>query len=258
MKSKVLIYIVTYNHENFILKVLKRIPKYLNNKYNLEILISDDKSKDDTLKVLKKSKKNFRKNFRIKIISTIKNLGYGGNQKIGYKYAIKNHFDYVILLHGDGQYAPEYIDRLISKLIKTDCAAVFGSRMIMKWGALKGGMPLYKFIGNKILTYIQNKILSTNLSEFHSGYRAYNVETLKKISFDKNLNDYSFDTQIIIQLVFLKSRILEISIPTYYGEEISYVNGTKYAFQILLSTILAKLHKMKIIKNCKTKYLVKY
>ena len=185
MKSKVLIYIVTYNHENFILKVLKRIPKYLNNKYNLEILISDDKSKDDTLKVLKKSKKNFRKNFRIKIISTIKNLGYGGNQKIGYKYAIKNHFDYVVLLHGDGQYAPEYIDRLISKLIKTDCAAVFGSRMIMKWGALKGGMPLYKFIGNKILTYIQNKILSTNLSEFHSGYRAYNVETLKKISFNE-------------------------------------------------------------------------
>ena len=258
MKSKVLIYIVTYNHENFILKVLKRIPKYLNKKYNLQILISDDKSKDNTLKVLEKSKKKISKNFKIKIISAVKNLGYGGNQKVGYKYAIKNYFDYVVLLHGDGQYAPEYIDRLISKLIKTDCDAVFGSRMIKKWGALKGGMPLYKFIGNKILTFIQNKILSENLSEFHSGYRAYKVETLKKISFDKNLDDYSFDTQIIIQLIFSKSRILEISIPTYYGDEISYVNGMKYAFQILLSTVLTKLHKIKIIKNYKTKYLVKY
>ena len=258
MEYKILIYIVTYNHENFILKVLNRIPKYLNKKYDLQILISDDKSRDNTLKILQESKKSISKYFKIKIISTIENLGYGGNQKVGYKYAIKNNFDYVILLHGDGQYAPEYIGKLISKLIKTNCDAVFGSRMINKWGALKGGMPLYKFLGNKILTYIQNKILSTNISEFHSGYRAYKVEALKKISFDKNLNDYSFDTQIIIQLIFLNSKIIEIPIPTYYGKEISYVNGIKYALQILLSTVLSKLHKMKIIKHLKNKYLVKY
>jgi glycosyltransferase involved in cell wall biosynthesis len=258
MKYKILIYIVTYNHENFILEVLNRIPKYLNKKYNIKILISDDKSKDNTLKVLRKYKKKISKYFKIKIISRVKNIGYGGNQKVGYKYAIKNNFDYVILLHGDGQYAPEYIDKLISKLIKTNCDAVFGSRMMHKWGALKGGMPLYKFIGNKILTYIQNKILSTNLSEFHSGYRAYKIKTLEKIYFNKNLNDYCFDTQIIIQLIFIKSKISEIPIPTYYGEEISYVNGIKYAFQVIFSTALAKLHQMNIIKTYQNKYLVKY
>ena len=118
--------------------------------------------------------------------------------------------------------------------------------MISKYGALKGGMPLYKFIGNKVLTFIQNKLLSSNLSEFHSGYRIYDVKALKNIPFNLNSNDYSFDTEIIIQFLFSKFKIYEVSIPTFYGEEISYVNGIQYAYKIIIETIKAKLQQFGI------------
>ena len=101
-------------------------------------------------------------------------------------YSIKNNYDYVALVHGDGQYAPEVLGDLLETLKKNKSQAVFGSRMISKFGALKGGMPLYKFFGNKILTFLQNKILKSNLSEFHSGYRLYDVRALKKIPFHLN------------------------------------------------------------------------
>ena len=121
--------------------------------------------------------------------------------------------------------------------------AVFGSRMLTKGTALKGGMPLYKFIGNKILTSFQNFLLSSKLSEFHSGYRIYKVSALKKIPFELNANDYSFDSEIIIQLIISKLKIKELPIPTYYGDEISYVNGFKYAYQICVATIKSQLQK---------------
>ena len=106
---------------------------------------------------------NNKKIAKVSILSNPNNLGYGGNQKIGYYYAIKNNFDYVALLHGDGQYAPEILGDLVSSLERENAKAVFGSRMINRFGALKGGMPIYKFIGNKILTFIQNKLLSSKL-----------------------------------------------------------------------------------------------
>ena len=242
-KKKCLIYVVAYNHEKFILKTLKRIPKEIFKKYKTTILVSDDFSKDKTSNIAKKYRGKF-----LKIIYHKKNLGYGGNQKIGYFYAIKNNFDYVVLLHGDGQYAPEYIPKILNNFKDKKNSAVFGSRMIKKGSALKGGMPLYKFFGNKILTYIQNKILKVSLSEFHSGYRAYRVNVLKKIFFELNSDDYCFDTDIIIQLVILKKKIKEIPIPTFYGDEISYVNGTKYAFQIVVSSLISKLHIFGILK----------
>ncbi len=247
-KKKCLIYVVTYNHEKFILKTLKRIPKKIFSKYRTTILVSDDYSKDQTINEVKKFNKR-----NLKLISHKKNLGYGGNQKVGYFYAIKNKFDFVVLLHGDGQYAPEYLPKILEKFQNKKNCAVFGSRMIEKGSALKGGMPLYKFIGNKILTFIQNKILSTNLSEFHSGYRAYRVDSLKKIFFEMNADDYCFDTDIIIQLSFTKQNIKEISIPTFYGDEISYVNGTKYAIQIVYATLLSKLHHLGFINSTKLK-----
>jgi len=223
--KKLLIYIVAFNHEKFIEKVLNRIDKKIFNKFETEILINDDHSTDNTLKKIKNYKnENENENYKINILSNPKNLGYGGNQKIGYHYAIKNKFDYVALLHGDGQYAPEVLENLIDEINKKNTMAVFGSRMITKGGALKGGMPVYKFIGNKILTFFQNIILSSNLSEFHSGYRVYKVEALNKIPFHLNANDYSFDTEIIIQFLFSNFKIAEYAIPTYYGEEISYVN----------------------------------
>ncbi len=244
MKKKCLIYVVCYNHEKFILKTLERIPQILSEYYDIEILVANDKSKDKTLE---ETKKFATKHFKYNIISLYKNLGYGGNQKIGYYYSILNNFDYVVLLHGDGQYAPEYLPDILNKFEeKEKISAVFGSRMLEKGSALKGGMPLYKFVGNKILTFAQNLLLDVKLSEFHSGYRAYKVESLKKIFFQKNSDGYSFDTEIIIQLILNKLKIKEISIPTFYGDEISYVNGFKYAAQIMIETLKAYLSRKKI------------
>lgn len=236
--EKLLIYVVAYNHEKFIKKTLERINDEIFEKYNTEILVNDDSSEDETLKILKELKNNFtHKKVKFNILSNPQNLGYGGNQKIGYFYAIKNNFDYVILLHGDGQYAPEIIGDLLKRLKKDDSMAVFGSRMIDRFSAIKGGMPLYKFIGNKILTFFQNKLINSNLSEFHSGYRVYKVNALKKIPFYLNSNGYPFDTEIIIQFFISKFKISEIAIPTYYGEEISYVNGFHYAYKIMIESL---------------------
>ena len=242
--EKLLIYIVAYNHEKFIKNTLERISDKIFDHYDTEILVNDDSSKDQTLKILKELKKNFdHKKCRFKILSNPQNLGYGGNQKIGYFYSIKNNFDYVVLLHGDGQYAPEMIEDLLEKMKQDDSLAVFGSRMIDRFGAIKGGMPFYKFFGNKILTFFQNKLLNSNLSEFHSGYRIYKVNALKKIPFYLNSNGYPFDTEIIIQFLISKFKISELPIPTYYGEEISYVNGIHYAYKIMIESFKAYCQK---------------
>ena len=244
-KPRLLIYIVAFNHERFIVNVLRRIPLSLSKKYEVEILLNDDSSKDNTFDLSYKYTKNAPENFKFTILYNPVNQGYGGNQKIGYHYAIKHNFDFVVLLHGDvRQYAPEYLETLVSPLSQNNIDAVFGSRMITKGDALKGGMPLYKFIGNKVITFFQNFLLLTNFSEFHSGYRAYRVNSLKKIPFYLNSNSYPFDTEIIIQFINCKFKIIEIAIPTFYGSEISYVNGTRYAFQICFATIKAKLQKL--------------
>ncbi len=251
MKKKLLILIVVYNHEKFIEKVLNRIDENLTNKFDVEILINDDSSTDNTFEVIKSYIDNNNKPFKYTILSNPINQGYGGNQKIGFQYAIKNNFDYVALVHGDGQYAPEYLEKLVEPLVSENIDYVWGSRMINKNGALKGGMPLYKFIGNKILTFYQNLLFKTNFSETHSGYRVYSVKALKKIPFNLNANDHSFDNEIIVQFLIAKKKIKEIAIPTYYGDEISYVNGLKYAFQVFLINLKAKLQELGIFYDRK-------
>jgi glycosyltransferase involved in cell wall biosynthesis len=164
-------------------------------------------------------------------------LGYGGNQKFGYSWAIQNHWDVVVLLHADGQYAPEFIPQIVKPLLENKADAVFGSRMLNKRDALKGGMPKYKWVGNQILTFLQNKLTNQNFSEWHSGYRAYTVEALLKLNLGKLSNGFRFDTQIILELLAAKQRITEIPIPTYYGDEISHVNGLEYAREIIWDTL---------------------
>ncbi|HQP91992.1 MAG TPA: bifunctional glycosyltransferase/class I SAM-dependent methyltransferase, partial [Candidatus Omnitrophota bacterium] len=159
---------------------------------------------------------------------------------------IKYGYDVVILLHGDAQYAPEFMSNLIEPLVKNEADAVFGSRMLKKGAALKGGMPLYKYIGNKILTFVQNALMGVKLSEWHSGYRAYRIDGLKKICFERNSNGFAFDTDIILQLIQCRSRIKEVSIPTFYGNEICYVNGIRYALEIIYSTLICRLHNMNL------------
>lgn len=169
------------------------------------------------------------------------NQGYGGNQKLGYRYAIENGYDFVALIHGDGQYAPECLPELLEPLRTGEAMVVLGSRMLSPAGALKGGMPAYKFAGNKILTWIENKLLKANLSEFHSGYRIYSTRALKAIPFERNSHDFHFDTEIIIQFLTAQIPIKELPIPTYYGDEICHVNGMNYAFNVVVAALKARL-----------------
>jgi len=238
-KKKFLIFIPAYNVEKKILSVLKRIPNEVFDKYYVRILIIEDFSKDNTKSIINEYMKTRNDNL-INIIINEKNYGYGGVQKIAFKFAIKNDFDYVIMLHGDGQYAPEKIPEFISSLLNNNADAVFGSRLINPKDALKGGMPLYKFIGNRLLTFVQNLIIQTKMSEFHSGYRSYKVNSLRKINFEKNTNNFHFDTEIIIQLLKLKFVIKEIAMPTFYGDEVSHLKSIPYGINVLISTIKYK------------------
>ena len=243
LKKRLLLFIVAYNAEKTIKKVLSRIPETLNQNYYTEVLIIDDSSDDATVKKCLELQQEKKCPFKLTVLVNPENLGYGGNQKVGYQYAIENNFDMVALIHGDGQYAPERLPYLLKPLCREKIDAVFGSRMLNRFSAIKGGMPLYKYIGNKILTKYQNWILKSNLSEFHSGYRVYKVNALKNIPFHLNTNDFHFDTEIIIQMLFAGNTIKEISIPTYYGDEICYVNGIKYAYNVFVSMIKAVMQK---------------
>jgi len=239
---RVAVLVVAYNAEKKLAEVLQRIPE-VSDDIQIEVLVCDDASSDKTLEVgqqfLTKSK---RKN--IKVISHEINLGYGGNQKFGYGWALANNFDAVVLLHGDGQYAPELIESFIRPILSHKADVVLGSRMMIKGSALAGGMPFYKFVGNKILTRWQNFITGTELSEWHCGYRAYSVQSLKSINYLENSDGFDFDTQIILQMNSAGKQIIEVPIPTYYGDEICYVQGLKYARQVSIGVVKHRLKSM--------------
>ncbi len=240
-KPRALVFIVAYNAEKTIRDVVLRIPVELKKTYEIEILIIDDSSADATFEKGHAVSQDPSLPFPLVVLYNPQNQGYGGNQKLGYHYAIEHGYDFVALIHGDGQYAPECLPELLEPLRAGEAAAVFGSRMLTPNGARRGGMPLYKFAGNKILTWIENRLLGTYLSEFHSGYRLYSTRALAAIPFDRNSRDFHFDTEIIIQLVIAGLPIRELPIPTYYGDEICYVNGMKYARDVVLAAIKARL-----------------
>lgn len=245
-KKHLLIFIVAYQAEKTIQSVLSRIPISLAEKYEIEVLAIDDASKDLTFQIGKQVRDSKTLPFRITVFRNPKNLGYGGNQKVGYHYALENGFDYVALIHGDGQYAPECLPTLMEGFDDPRVGAVFGSRMIKRGDALKGGMPLYKYVGNKILTGIENRLLKSSLSEFHSGYRIYSIDALTKIPFDLNTNDFHFDTEIIVQLTAKGIPIIEMPIPTYYGDEICRVNGLKYAKDVVKTVLQYRTQQLGI------------
>jgi glycosyltransferase involved in cell wall biosynthesis len=238
---KLLIFIVAYNAEKTITSVLRRIPPSLLEEHETEVLIIDDASADQTFETATHFKTNDEFPFKLTVLANPVNQGYGGNQKLGFLYAIRHGFDAVALVHGDGQYAPEALPMLVRPIADGQAEAVFGSRMMTALGALRGGMPLYKYVGNRILTTFQNVMLAHHLSEYHSGYRIYSTAALKKIPFELNSNVFHFDTEIIIQLIFAKLRIKELSIPTYYGDEICHVNGLRYAWDVFVATMVARM-----------------
>lgn len=251
MRYRVLVLIVAYNAEKTIEQVLVRIPHSLEQDYDIEVLVIDDSSKDKTFERSEVMRRSQSLPFPLHVLFNSVNQGYGGNQKIGFQYAIEKDFDFVALVHGDGQYAPECLPKLLRPLACAEADAVLGSRMMTAGGALEGGMPLYKYAGNRILTWIQNHLLRSNLSEFHSGYRVYAVRALASIPYDLNTNVFHFDTEIIIQLLLAGMRIRELPIPTYYGDEICNVNGLKYAWDVFVTTLKAHMQEYSLFYDRK-------
>lgn len=229
--ARVGIVVVAYNAAGTLAKVLDRIPKDFRSRV-AEVFVSDDSSTDSTY-LVGLGYQQVVDDLPLTVVRNPENLGYGGNQKIGYRWAIEQDLDIVVLLHGDGQYAPEFLPQMVAPLESGSADAVFGSRMLERGAARKGGMPLYKYVGNRILTGVENKALGTSLSEFHSGYRAYRVSSLRRLDFESYSDDFDFDTEIIIDMVDKRMRIDEIPIPTFYGDEICYVNGMRYARQVI-------------------------
>lgn len=239
---KIGVLIVAYNAQDTLAKVLDRIPSDFATQID-SILVCDDASTDDTHNVGLQYQSNSK--LPLTIVRHQINLGYGGNQKTGYQWALEKNLDLVVLLHGDGQYAPEYLPQMVEPIVSGRADVVFGSRMITHGGARQGGMPLYKFVGNKILTTLQNRLAKVELTEWHSGYRAYSVASLRKVNFLKNSDYFDFDSQIILQMIGARQRIVEIEIPTFYGDEISRVNGVKYGIKILIHTLKFRLSSNK-------------
>jgi len=216
MKKKVLIFIVTYQASFRILTVLNKIKKLNKTRDDFKILISDDCSKDDTIDYINKIK--FSK--KIKIILNKKNLGYGANIKRCLQYALKKKFDYAIMIHGDDQYDVKYIPSMLKKLKESNVNAVTGSRMLNKSGAIDGGMPIYKFIGNIVLTKVFNILYKTDFTDCHTGLWGYNLEIFKFIKLSKMDDGFNFDNSTRISLINHKFNIKEISIKTYYRTEV--------------------------------------
>lgn len=232
--KKIGIVVVAYNAANTLAQVLDRIPPEFASQL-CEVLVCDDASPDSTHLV--GLGYQARSHLPITVLRQEQNRGYGGNQKTGYRYAIDNGWDIAVLLHGDGQYAPEVMPDIVAPLVEGRAEAVFGSRMMRAGAARSGGMPLYKYVGNRILTNTQNRLSGLELSEWHSGYRAYSVDALRQIDFESNSEVFDFDTEIILQLHNAGCRIMEVPIPTYYGDEICHVDGVRYGMDVLKDTL---------------------
>jgi glycosyltransferase involved in cell wall biosynthesis len=225
---KIGVLVVAYNAQSTLRETLVRIPPAVMSKID-EIFVFDDASPDNTHAVGKALQQEEFHGGKLSFYRNDVNLMYGGNQRRGYQYAMQQGMDIVVLLHADGQYAPEVMQDLLAPLESGEAEMVMGSRMMVPGAARRGNMPLYKFLGNKVLTWTENTLAGTRLSEFHSGYRAYSVKALREIPLGSMTNNWHFDTQIILEFIKRGYRIKEVPIPTYYGDEICRVNGIPYA-----------------------------
>jgi glycosyltransferase involved in cell wall biosynthesis len=235
---KIVVVMPAYNAEKTLKQTYYDIPKDIVN----EIILVDDASHDETIKVAK--------SLGIKVFTHPKNLGYGANQKTCYKEALKLNPDIVVMLHPDYQYDPKLIPSLVQPIIEGKADLVLGSRLL-NLNPVANGMPVYKYISNRFLTFLENIILNQNLSEFHTGFRAYSRRLLENIRLEENSNDFVFDQELIVQAVALKYKIAEIPCPAKYFKEassINFIRSVKYGIDILILLVKYILHKLKIKK----------
>ncbi|MBW3591459.1 MAG: glycosyltransferase family 2 protein [Actinobacteria bacterium] len=208
-----------------------------------EVLLVDDGSVDATVEIARK--------LPIHTIFFPHNVGYGGNQKICYLEALRIHADVVVMLHPDGQYDPALLPDLIAPIVAGDADLVLGSRMLLPGGAREGGMPLYRFAANKILTAIENVALGRRFSELHTGYRAYSRTFLETIPFMRNSNNFVFDTQVIAQAVSFGQRIVEVPIHTRYHPDASSTSmSANISYGLMTLAVMARfvLHKARVFR----------
>jgi glycosyltransferase involved in cell wall biosynthesis len=225
--SKVIVTMPAYNAAKTLLKTFEDIPKGVVS----EVVLVDDCSKDDTV--------DAASSLDIKVIRHPHNVGYGGNQKTCYMEALRDGADVIVMLHPDYQYDPRKVPEMIEPIIRGKADIVLGSRFL-GGGALRGGMPMYKFIANRFLTTMQNLVLGTKLSEFHTGYRAYSRKFLETVPFLRNSISFTFDAEILCQAVYFGFRISEIPVETRYFAEassINFWNSTKYGLGVLNSLL---------------------
>ncbi|MDB9776153.1 glycosyltransferase family 2 protein [Alphaproteobacteria bacterium] len=237
-----------YKASKTLQQTIEKIPKEI---YSLikEIVIVED---INNIQEQSTSDELFKKFDKCKVIFHKKNLGYGAAQKTGYKYCMEKNSDGVILLHSDGQYHPKYLNKIINFIESDKIDVVQGSRMMNKGDALRGGMPLWKYVLNKMTTFFENKIYRTNFSEFHSGYMAYSNNALRKIPFESLSNTFHFDGEMLIMTKINKLKFVSFPIDTHYGDETSSLNPISYGFQIIsvvLSYIFGKYNKIKSDEN---------
>ncbi len=236
---KIIVTMPAYNAAKTLLKTFEDIPHGLVS----EIILVDDCSKDNTAQI--------GSSLNIKVVEHPHNVGYGGNQKTCYLEALRDEADIIIMLHPDYQYDPRKIPELIAPIINSKADIVLGSRFLNN-GALKGGMPYYKFIANRCLTFCQNLILGTNLSEFHTGYRAYSRKFLETVPFLRNSIAFVFDAEILCQAVYFNFKIAEIGVETRYFPEASSIklgSSIIYGLGVLKVLLIYLLAKLKIIKS---------
>jgi len=237
--KKVVVVLPAYNAASTLKQTYEEIPFDIVD----EIVLVDDASSDDTVAL--------GKSLGIKhVIRHKDNKGYGGNQKSCYNKALELGGDIIIMLHPDYQYTPLLIPSIVN-IIANDLYQVVLASRILGQGALRGGMPMYKYIANRVLTFTQNILINAKLSEYHTGYRAYSAEVLKSINYEDNSDDFVFDNQVISQIIYAGYEIGEVTCPTKYFEEASTINfsrSIKYGFGVLGTSIKHFLQRMGIAK----------
>ena len=238
--KKLVVVMPAYNAERTLQRTYEEIPHDVVD----DIVLVDDASQDHTVRVAQQ--------LNIKaIVVHDNNLGYGGNQKTCYKTAVSLGADIVIMLHPDYQYTPRLIRAMASLLAEDVFDCVLGSR-ILGVGALKGGMPLYKYLSNRFLTAVQNLIMAYKLSEYHTGYRGFTRQVLTSLPLEANSDNFVFDNQMLSQIIYYGYRIGEISCPTLYmpdSSSINFNNSVLYGLGVLKTALTFRLHRWHLINS---------
>lgn len=236
--KKVCVVMPAYNAESTLEKTYNDLPHEIVDR----VILVDDHSLDDTVTLAKK--------IGVEIVVHEKNLGYGGNQKTCYTEALKGNDEIIIMVHPDYQYSPRLVAAMASMIASDEYDVVLASR-ILGGGALRGGMPVYKYIANRILTFIENILLGNKLSEYHTGYRAFHRKVLEELPLAENSDDFVFDNQMLAQIIVANYRMGEISCPTKYFKEASSINfyrSSIYGFGVLWTGFLGFLARLGVYR----------